>query len=50
MGVVVVLSEFEELLSVADRVVVMNRGRITGGLAAQETSVADLTAAAGGLT
>jgi hypothetical protein len=28
----------------------MNRGKITGGLAAQETSVADLTAAAGGLT
>ena len=49
MGVVVVLSEFEELLSVADRVVVMNRGAITGDLLARETSVADLTAAAGGL-
>ena len=49
-GVVVVLSEFEELLSVADRVVVMNRGAITGDLPARETSVAGLTAAAGGLT
>jgi ribose transport system ATP-binding protein len=49
-GIVVVLSEFEELLSVVDRVVVMNRGKITGGSAAEETSVADLTAAAGGLT
>jgi len=50
LGVLVVLSEFEELLSVADRVVVMNRGAITGDLAAGQTTVAGLTAAAGGLT
>jgi ribose transport system ATP-binding protein len=50
MGIVVVLSEFEELLSVADRVVVMNRGTVTGGYASDEVSVAELTAAAGGLS
>jgi ribose transport system ATP-binding protein len=50
MGIVVVLSEFEELLSVADRVVVMNRGAVTGGYASDEVSVAELTAAAGGLS
>jgi ribose transport system ATP-binding protein len=50
MGILVVLSEFEELLSVADRVVVMNRGAVTGGYASDEVSVADLTAAAGGLS
>ncbi|MDX6202186.1 MAG: ribose transport system ATP-binding protein [Frankiales bacterium] len=50
MGILVVLSEFEELLSVADRVVVMNRGAVTGGYASDEVSVAELTAAAGGLS
>jgi ribose transport system ATP-binding protein len=50
MGIVVVLSEFEELLSVADRVVVLNRGAVTGGYASDEVSVAELTAAAGGLS
>jgi ribose transport system ATP-binding protein len=49
-GIVVVLSEFEELLSVADRVVVLNRGTVTGSYASDEASVADLTAAAGGLS
>jgi ABC-type sugar transport system ATPase subunit len=49
-GIVVVLSEFEELLSVADRIVVINRGAITGGYASDEVSVAALTAAAGGLS
>ncbi|MDQ1734510.1 MAG: ribose transport system ATP-binding protein [Pseudonocardiales bacterium] len=50
MGIVVVLSEFEELLSVADRVVVLNRGAVTAGYRSDEVSVAELTAAAGGLS
>jgi ABC-type sugar transport system ATPase subunit len=45
-----VLSEFEELLSVADRVVVLNRGAVTAGYRSDEVSVAELTAAAGGLS
>jgi ribose transport system ATP-binding protein len=50
IGIVVVLSEFEELLSVAHRVVVMNRGRLGASYLSNDVSVAELTAAAGGLS
>lgn len=49
-AIVVVLSEFEELLSVAHRVVVMSRGRLRSSYASSDVSVAELTAAAGGLS
>ncbi|MCU1492781.1 MAG: sugar transporter ATP-binding protein [Acidimicrobiaceae bacterium] len=48
-GVVVVLSEFEELLSVADRVLVLRHGRLTGEFRPAEVTVGQLTAAVGGL-
>jgi len=49
-GIVVVLSEFEELLSVAHRVVLVNRGRLGASYRSTDVSVAELTAAAGGLS
>jgi ribose transport system ATP-binding protein len=49
MGIVVVLSEFEELLSVTDRVLVLRHGNITADFASDEVSVSELTASAGGL-
>ncbi|MCW2919610.1 MAG: putative ATP-binding transporter protein [Actinomycetia bacterium] len=49
MGIVVVLSEFEELLSVTDRVLVLRHGKITADFASDEVSVSELTASAGGL-
>ncbi len=50
VGIVVVLSEFEELLSVADRIVVLRHGAIVADVDSQSVSVADLTALAGGLS
>jgi ribose transport system ATP-binding protein len=50
IGIVVVLSEFEELLSVAHRVVLINRGRLGASYLSTDVSVAELTAAAGGLS
>ena len=50
VGIVVVLSEFEELLSVADRVVVLRHGAIVADVDSQSVSVAQLTALAGGLS
>jgi ribose transport system ATP-binding protein len=50
VGIVVVLSEFEELLSVADRVVVLRHGAIVADVDSQSVSVAHLTALAGGLS
>ena len=49
IGIVVVLSEFEELLSVTDRVLVLRHGKITAEFASDEVSVSELTASAGGL-
>ena len=49
MGIVVVLSEFEELLSLADRIIVLRNGAIAADLAAADTTVASLTASVGGL-
>jgi ABC-type sugar transport system ATPase subunit len=49
MGIVVVLSEFEELLSVTDRVLVLRHGNITADFASDEVSVSELTASVGGL-
>ncbi len=49
-AIVIVLSEFEELLSVADRVVVLRRGCIAGDYDSDGLSVAELTASAGGLS
>jgi ribose transport system ATP-binding protein len=50
VGIVVVLSEFEELLSVADRIVVLRHGAIVADVDSESVSVADLTALAGGLS
>jgi ribose transport system ATP-binding protein len=49
IGILVVLSEFEELLSLADRIVVLRHGAIEGDLGADAVSVAELTASVGGL-
>ncbi|MCU1505934.1 MAG: sugar transporter ATP-binding protein [Microbacteriaceae bacterium] len=49
IGVLVVLSEFEELLSLVDRVVVLRHGAIEMEFPADAVSVADLTASVGGL-
>lgn len=40
MGVLMISSEMQELLSVPDRVIVMNQGRITGELARESLSEA----------
>jgi ribose transport system ATP-binding protein len=49
MGIIVVLSDFEELLSVADRVLVLNNGIITAEYDSDDVSVTELTASTGGL-
>ena len=49
-GVVVVLSEFEELLSIADRVLVLRHGQLTREFRSADVTVGQLTAAVGGLT
>jgi ribose transport system ATP-binding protein len=49
IGVLVVLSEFEELLSLVDRVVVLRHGAIETEFSADAVSVAELTASDGGL-
>jgi ribose transport system ATP-binding protein len=49
IGVVVVLSEFEELLSLVDRVLVLRHGAIDSEFSADAVSVADLTASVGGI-
>jgi ribose transport system ATP-binding protein len=49
IGVLVVLSEFEELLSLVDRVVVLRHGAIETEFSADAVSVAELTASVGGL-
>jgi len=49
-GVVIVSSEFEELLAVAQRIVVIRQGRIAAERRADETSEAELLALAGGLS
>ncbi len=49
-AIIIALSEFEELLSVADRVVVLHRGRIAGYYDSGSLTAAQLTAAAGGLS
>ena len=50
IGIVVALSEFEELLSVSHRVVLINHGRLGASYPSTDVSVAELTAAAGGLS
>jgi ribose transport system ATP-binding protein len=49
IGVLVVLSEFEELLALVDRVVVLRHGAIATEFRADAVSVAELTASVGGL-
>ncbi|MDQ1606311.1 MAG: ribose transport system ATP-binding protein [Microbacteriaceae bacterium] len=49
IGILVVLSEFEELLSLVDRVVVLRHGAIETEFSADAVSVAELTASVGGL-
>jgi ribose transport system ATP-binding protein len=49
VGILVVLSEFEELLSLADRVVVLRHGAIDTEFSAGAVSVTDLTASVGGI-
>jgi ribose transport system ATP-binding protein len=48
-GVLIVASEFEELLGACDRVMVMRRGQIAGEYPATATDVRELTALASGL-
>ena len=48
MGVLVATSDYEEVVQLADRAAVMARGRIVGGLAADEITTERLTALAGG--
>jgi ribose transport system ATP-binding protein len=48
-GAVVVSSEFEEILAVAHRILVINRGRIVAERRASETSEEELLALASGL-
>lgn len=47
-SVIIVSSEFEELLAVSDRILVMREGRITAELETSETSEHDLVLLAGG--
>jgi ribose transport system ATP-binding protein len=49
IGILVVLSEFEELLSLVDRVVVLRHGVIETEFSADAVSVAELTASVGGI-
>jgi ribose transport system ATP-binding protein len=49
IGILVVLSEFEELLSLVDRVVVLRHGAIETEYSADAVTVADLTASVGGI-
>jgi ribose transport system ATP-binding protein len=49
IGILVVLSEFEELLSLVDRVIVLRHGAIDSEFSADAVSVADLTASVGGI-
>jgi ribose transport system ATP-binding protein len=48
-AVVIVASEFEELLGACDRVLVLRRGRLVGERRAADTDLHELTALAGGL-
>ena len=48
-GVVIVTSEFEELLTSCDRILVMRRGRIVADRPAADTDLHELTALASGL-
>ena len=48
-GVLIVASEFEELLSACDRVLVMRRGQLIGERVAAQTDLHELTALASGL-
>jgi len=48
--VIIVSSEFEELLAVAQRILVLRQGRVVAERRAEETSEAELLAIAGGLT
>jgi erythritol transport system ATP-binding protein len=46
VGIVFVSSDLEEVKGVADRIVVLSNGRVTGRFAASEASEDDLVAAA----
>lgn len=48
-GVLIVASEFEELLGACDRILVLRRGRVIGERAAADTNLHDLTALVSGL-
>ena len=48
-GVLMIASEFEELLGACDRILVMRRGRLIDERAADATDLHELTALASGL-